>query len=231
MEVPSALIPMHGRFLQSSDSMVKKIFLLSMMSPLDEGLRQTLAREILKRGTKVAYISSSPQSGDRPYYQSTIADYAAISPDIRVDYFDLSEDFSDTELAKLSTYAAIYLSGGNTFTFMDSARKRGLQTILEQYLANGGVLIGASAGSIMCTPSIELAKFGDENEVGMTDFSGFGFVEFEFHPHFIDEPAEHERLAEYKRAHGREIYTCKDGAGLHVSEPRIEMFGSVSKYA
>ena len=54
---------------------------------------------------------------------------------------------------------------------MDMARKRGLQTILEQYLANGGVLIGASAGSIMCTPSIELAKFGDENEVGMTDFS------------------------------------------------------------
>lgn len=142
-----------------------------MMAPLDDELRQTLAQEIAKRGTTVAYISSSPQSGDRPFYQSTIADYAAISPKIRVDYFDLSDVFTDEMLAELSTYAAIYLSGGNTFTFMDMARKRGLQTILEQYLANGGVLIGASAGSIMCTPSIELAKFGDENEVGMTDFS------------------------------------------------------------
>ena len=151
--------------------MKKDIFLLSMMAPLDDELRQTLAQEIAKRGTTVAYISSSPQSGDRPFYQSTIADYAAISPKIRVDYFDLSDVFTDEMLAELSTYAAIYLSGGNTFTFMDMARKRGLQTILEQYLANGGVLIGASAGSIMCTPSIELAKFGDENEVGMTDFS------------------------------------------------------------
>lgn len=210
--------------------MTKDIFLLSMMSPLNEGLRETLAREILKRGTKVAYISSSPQSGDRPYYQSTITDYADISPDIRVDYFDLSDAFTNEMLAGLSSYAAIYLSGGNTFTFMDMARKRGLQTILEQYLADGGLLIGASAGSIMCTSSIELAKFGDENEVGMTDFSGFGFVDFEFHPHSIGDHNESEHLAEYQRTHGREIYTCKDGSGLYISDSRAEAFGDASKF-
>ena len=198
-----------------------------MMNPLDEGLRETLAREILKRGTTAAYISSNPQSGDRPYYQSTIADYAAISPDIRVNYFDLSNVFTDEMLAGLSSYAAIYLSGGNTFTFMDSARKRGLQTILEQYLTNGGIVIGASAGSIMCTPSIELAKFGDENEVGMADFSGFGFVDFEFHPHFAGEPEERERIEEYRRGHRRNIYLCKDGAGLHVTNDAVADFGSI----
>ncbi|MDP2655740.1 MAG: Type 1 glutamine amidotransferase-like domain-containing protein [bacterium] len=201
-----------------------------MMAPLDDELRQALAREILKRGTTVAYISSNPQSGDRPFYQSTIADYAAISPDIRVDYFDLSDAFTDEMLVALPSYAAIYLSGGNTFTFMDMARKRGLHAILEQYLAKGGVLIGASAGSIMCTPSIELAKFGDENEVGMTDFSGFGFVSFEFHPHFTDGQDERERLAEYQRTHGREIYTCKDGAGLYVSDSKVETFGDTSMF-
>lgn len=207
--------------------MTRNIFLLSMMSPLDEGLREVLAQEIFKRGTKVAYVSSSPQSGDRPYYQSTIADYAAISPDIRVDYFDLSDAFTDEMITGLSFYTAIYLSGGNTFTFMDSARKRGLQTLLEQYLANGGVIIGASVGSVMCTPSIELAKFGDENEVGMTDFSGFGFVDFEFQPHFTGEPAEREQLAEYSRTHGREIYLCKDDAGLHVTNDGVVEFGSI----
>lgn len=215
------------RFLQLSDFMTKNIFLLSMMGPLNDDLRGILAREIEKRGTKVAYISSSPQSSDRPYYQSTIADYAAISPDIRVDYFDLSDVFTDEMLARLPSYAAIYLSGGNTFTFMDMARKRGLKTILEQYLANDGVLIGASAGSIMCTPSIELAAFGDENEVGMTDFTGFGFVSFEFHPHFTDGQGESERLLEYQRMHKLEIYTCIDGAGLHVSDSGVKAFGSV----
>jgi len=205
--------------------MTKNIFLLSIVSPLNEGLRQVLAQEILKRGAIVAYISSSPQSGDRPYYQSTITDYVAISPEIRVDYFDLSDAFTDETLAGLLSYAAIYLSGGNTFTFMNMARKRGLKALLEQHLAKGGVLIGASAGSIMCTPSIELASFGDENEAGMTDFSGFDFVNFEFHPHFTDEPVERERLVAYQRAHGRDVYVCKDGAGLHVTHGKVVSFG------
>ncbi len=210
--------------------MTKNIFLLSMMSPLDEELRQALAREILKRGTKVAYVSSSPQEDDRLYYQSTIADYAAISPELTVDYFDLSDAFTDDVLATLPSYAAIYLSGGNTFTFMDSARKRGLKTILEQHLANGGVLIGASAGSIMCTPSIEIASDADTNEIGMTDFTGFGFVGFEFQPHFSDTDEECEWLTEYQRKNGREIYTCKDGAGLHVTNTGIELFGEAYKF-
>lgn len=221
--IASVILRYHG-------AMTKNIFLLSMMSPLDEGLRQALEREILKRGTRVAYVSSSPQDGDRPYYRSTITDYAAISPELTVDYFDLSSAFTDEMLATLPDYAAVYLSGGNTFTFMDSARKRGLQTILERYLADGGVLIGASAGSIMCAPSIELAKFGDENEVGMTDFAGFGFVDFEFHPHFSGDWDESERLAEYQGAHKRAIYTCKDGAGLHITNSGVEPFGEAEVF-
>lgn len=202
-----------------------------MMSSLDEKLREALAQEILKRGTKVAYVSSSPQTGNRPYYQSTIADYAAISPELSVDYFDLSDAFTDEMLATLPSYTAIYLSGGNTFTFMDSARKRRLKKILEQHLANDGVLIGASAGSIMCTPSIEIAGYEDENDVGVTDFTGFDFVDFEFQPHFADTPDERAWLAEYKQKHGREIYTCKDGAGMHVTDSGIELFGEASLFS
>jgi peptidase E len=77
----------------------------------------------------------------------------------------------------------------------------------------------------MCTPSIELANFGDEDEVGTTDFSGFGFVDFEFHPHFTDVPVEHERLAAYRRDHGRDVYVCKDGAGLYVTNDEVVTFG------
>ena len=212
-------------------SMKRNIFLLSVMGPLDVELRQALRHEILKRGNRVAYISSIPQDADRPYYQSTIVDYAAIDPSIQVDYFDLSDTFSDEQLADLPSYAALYLSGGNTFTFMDMARKRGLKKILEQRLSRGGVLIGASAGSIMCTPSIEIAQFGDENEVGITDLSGFGFVDFEFYPHSSGDQSECEHLVEYQQTRGREIYTCKDGAGVYVSDSGSQLFGEVAKFS
>lgn len=202
------------------------IFLLSVTDNLQEDLKVSLKVEIAKRGNTVAYISSEPQSGDRPYYLSTIEDYSQISSDIKVDYFDMSKNFSDEKLEGLLGYGTIYLSGGNTYVFMDSANKRNLRTILERHLENDGLLIGASAGSIMMTPSIDLAGFEDDNTPNLTDTSGFGFVNFEFHPHF--------NSIDYTREHmdnkDNDLYVCKDGGGIFYSNGEIKLFGEVLRW-
>lgn len=202
------------------------IFLLSVTDNLQKDLKVSLKEEIAKRGNTVAYISSEPQSGDRPYYLSTIDDYSQISSDIKVDYFDLSEDFSDDALTNILDYGTIYLSGGNTYVFMDSARKRNLYPILKKHLSNNGLLIGASAGSIMMTPSISLAGFEDENIPNLKDTTGFNFVDFEFHPHFnnIDYAFEHMRNKD------NDLYVCKDGEGMFYSNGEVKLFGEVSKW-
>ena len=110
------------------------ILLLSVTDNLDPDLRESLRLEIAMRGNTVAYISSEPQEGDRPYYLSTIEDYSKISEGVKVDYFDLSENFSDENLLKLLNYGTIYLSGGNTYVFMDSANKRNISQILNKHL-------------------------------------------------------------------------------------------------
>ena len=198
-----------------------------MTDNLDEHLRSRLREEIAKRGNSVGYISSEPQEGDRPYYQSTIKDYAEISTEIRVDYFDLSENFSDESLKNLLTYGTIYLSGGNTYVFMDSARKRGLYPILQKHLENEGLLIGASAGSIMMTPSIDIARFEDENTPNLTDMKGFNFVNFEFHPHFKETDIEH--LSQYMIGESSDLYVCKDGDGIYYDNGEVKLFGTSKK--
>jgi len=198
-----------------------------MTDNLNSKLCNILASEIAKRGNKVAYISSEPQDSDRLYYKSTIVDYSVISSDIQVDYFDLSENFSDDVLAGLLDYGTIYLSGGNTYSFMDSARKRNINSILKKHLENGGLLIGASAGAIMMTPSIDLAGYEDENIVGLTDTKGFGFVSFEFQPHFTGEQGEMNFISKYRGRKGTKIYTCVDGSGIFYSQGEIKIFGDV----
>lgn len=202
------------------------IFLLSTTDNLQAGLRGALKKEIAQRGNTVAYISSQSQNGDRPYYLSTIQDYSQISSDIKVDYFDLSENFSDEKLVKLLDYGTIYLSGGNTYVFMDSARKRNIYPILKKHLENGGLLIGASAGSIMMTTSIDLAGFEDENVPDLKDTTGFGFVDFEFHPHFNNEDSKF--LNGYIKNKNNDLYICKDGDGIFYSNGEIKLFGEVS---
>ena len=205
------------------------IFLLSCTDNLNSELRAAMRRELAARGGRVAYISSAPQSGERRYYQSTVADYSAIYPEVVVDYVDLSEQFSNEALDALCSYNSIYLSGGNTYVFLDDARRRGLQTRLEKHLANGGLLIGASAGAIMLTPSIDLAGVlgGDKNTPQIIDTTGFGFLDFEFHPHYRGSSKEDAYLSAYAGQHNRTVYACKDGDGVLYTNENTQLFGGV----
>ncbi len=206
------------------------IFLLSVTDNLQTDLRNSLTEELLKRGGTVAYVSSEPQDDDRPYYKSTIEDYYHFGESIKVDYFDLSSNFSDEDLLKLLNYGAIYLSGGNTYVFMDSANKRNIYPILKKHLENGGLLIGASAGSIMMTPSIDLAGIGgDKNTPNLKETAGFNFVDFEFHPHFKNNEVP-DYLSKYTKGKDHDLYTCKDGDGIFYSNGEIRLFGQVSRW-
>lgn len=204
------------------------IFFLSVTDHLNEDLRLRLKKEISERGNLIAYISSEPQDANREYYYSTVEDYVRINNDIKVDYFDLSENFSDDDLQRLLNYKTIYLSGGNTYVFMDAARKRNILPILKKHLGDNGLLIGASAGAIMMAPSIDLAGIEDENIPQTKDTSGFNFVNFEFHPHFKEEDKSF--LDEYTKNRGVGLYVCKDGDGIFYSNGKMTLFGETVKW-
>lgn len=82
----------------------------------------------------------------------------------------------------------------------------------------------------MMTPSIGLAAIEDENFPGLTDLSGFSFVNFEFHPHHSNTPEEKTFLHAYGDSK-KSIYACKDGEGIYYSDGNIKTFGDVSVFA
>ena len=93
---------------------------------------------------------------------------------------------------------------------------------------NGGLLIGASAGAIMMTPTIDIADGFDENIFELTDVKGFAFVPFEFHPHY--ELAHNEYLTTYAENRDTSIYLCKNGDGIFCGDDSMKLFGEVEKF-
>lgn len=97
----------------------------------------------------------------------------------------------------LSAVDVVLVAGGNTFYLLDWVRKSGFDQIVTQRIAEGLVYIGSSAGSILCCPSIEVAKRFDPPEAApeLTEYSGLNLINFAIIPH-VQKEKYSQRIAE-----------------------------------
>ncbi len=101
------------------------------------------------------------------------------------------------EQEKLLASTILMITGGNTFKLLNHLRQSGLDQAVIQFWKKGGVVLaGFSAGAIVLGPSIKTAKTGNPSEVGLTDLSGLGIVNFQVWPHY--EPSQDEEISRYK---------------------------------
>ncbi|MBE7214831.1 Type 1 glutamine amidotransferase-like domain-containing protein [Shewanella benthica] len=131
---------------------------------------------------RIGYIASQPDPV-RDYYLATQHMYSKLGDKLDC-YLELESGFNETSLKQLLACDAIHLSGGDTYRFLKWLKYRDLLPVLNQYVTDGGALIGVSAGAMIMTPSIDTAILcGDANYVGLQDLSGLSLVPFHFVPH------------------------------------------------
>lgn len=207
------------------------IFLLSATNSPNKDLKIKLASEIKKRGRKIAYISSAPQDKQKIRFFETVKEYQDIDPLIILKYFDLGEKFTDKDLLNILDFKIIYLSGGNTFGLLNYINKRNFGKILKTHLSNNGLLIGASAGSIVLTPNINVCNLPeiDENLVNIKDLTALNLVNFEFYPHFAGNKEYLEEIKKYSKTINNPVYVCSDEDGIFVDNQKVEILNNIIK--
>lgn len=192
----------------------------------DDRMTERLLRLIGEGRPRIGYIPEASYP-DRRFFGVKRDFYAGIGADL-AEYFD--EETLDSERPGLLACDAIHLSGGNTFTFLYWLQQRGMVSLLRQYVAEGGVLIGVSAGSILMTPNVHAAALcRDPPDPRLVDYAALGLVDFHFWPHFdvnrVLDPG-----ASVLAASLPELYTCAGGAGIVVDGDAVELFGAVARY-
>jgi len=84
--------------------------------------------------------------------------------------------------------SAVFLMGGNTFEYLAYARRVGLFAVLQEFEAQGGVILADSAGSIILTPNIATALIPttcpDHHTHRFNSYTGMGRIPFHISPHF-----------------------------------------------
>src|SRR5207253_1743956 len=89
-------------------------------------------------------------------------------------------------LVSMKNVDALFIAGGNTFYLMQQIRAKGLVEDLKSYILDGHRYIGASAGAVICGPTIAPIKTLDDPQAAplLQDLAGLGIVEFVVLPHY-----------------------------------------------
>ncbi len=175
----------------------------------------------------ITYIPSQSDDSDMTWFRKKEEYYQNLGVE-NLFYFDIDLQYNENKIEEAFLKDAIFLSGGNTFYFLNLLKKRNIINRIQEYVKNGGVLIGVSAGSILMSPTIQIAKFGDDNEIGIKDLSSLCLVDFDFYPHYSGDDDPHfSNIIEYSRKFKKVVYVCSDGDGVVIVDDRITLFGDV----
>jgi peptidase E len=97
---------------------------------------------------------------------------------------------NEPEKIDLDDFDVVFVCGGNTYLYLFLINKLRLNNKIKEFVKNGGLYIGVSAGSILAGPSIESAGLGrvnDENIIGIKNLTGLGLVNFTVFPHLNED--------------------------------------------
>lgn len=125
----------------------------------------------------------------------------------------------------LSQYEFIFVSGGNSFYLAYRLAETGFDKKIKQYIENGGIYSGSSAGAIILMDDIEAFAPADHPNEAPKRRPGLSIINFALIPH-----VDHEKYApimkdisKVYKSNGYEIVALKDDQVLVVEEGTKEI--------
>ena len=144
-------------------------------------------------------------------YESRLSAFGFQRENIYVfNYFD-SDSFFNLDID------VIYISGGNTFGTLKRIRDAEADMAIIEYVKNGVIYIGGSAGAHIASADIKHVEKYDKDTFGLSDFSGLGLYNGILICHYNEQrKSDYEKL---KNTVHRPIMTLRDNESIFFEKP------------
>lgn len=135
---------------------------------------------------KLLFVDTAGEikTGDRPWLTQAIDVLKELGFEV-IEYTITDKTQNEIE-EKLKDVDVLYVAGGDNFYLLKKAQENNFAQIAREFVANGGIYIGQSAGSVIAGPDIYptyvvgRSKWSEK----LDDFTGIGLVDFVILPHF-----------------------------------------------
>lgn len=105
------------------------------------------------------------------------------------DEYDITGKTNQELVSDLSSYAAMYIEGGNSFFLLQESQKNGFGEFVKKRVEEGMVYLSTSAGTVIAGPTIE-PVYQESRAILAPDlngFEGYRLVDFVVMPHWGQE--------------------------------------------
>ena len=144
-----------------------------------------------------------------------------------VEEVDIDGKNSDELLSLFENKDVVYVEGGNSFYLLKSIRESGFESVMRELLEKGVIYIGASAGSYVACPTIEMALWKHQDKYdhhGVVDFTGMNFVPFVITAHYL--PEYESLISEKIPSASRPVRILTDKQAFLVRDGEVEFIGT-----
>lgn len=114
----------------------------------------------------------------------------------------------------LKEIGVVYVCGGNTFYLLHKIRESKFDITLKNLIKNGIIYVGASAGSLLAGPNINIPDRSEGNDIGISDFTGLNITDVVIKPHYSEEYKE--KIEQVKQKTKYLITTLTDSQALLI---------------
>jgi dipeptidase E len=149
-------------------------------------------------------------------------------------YFPIDHPFDQSLMRAAFSSDIIHLSGGNTFYFLKYLKKSGTLKRLKQFVREGGVLTGLSAGGIIMTPDIKTASYPafdrDDNDENIKSLKAMNLVKFEFFPHYRNSKRYDKEILRESKKTKYPVWALPDGSGVVIEGQSVHIIGKAWRF-
>ncbi|MEM7118794.1 MAG: Type 1 glutamine amidotransferase-like domain-containing protein [Chloroflexota bacterium] len=139
-------------------------------------------------------------------------------------------DLTAHQPEELDEFTAVYIGGGNTYSLLAELRASGFDVGLRDYVAQGGIVYGGSAGAIILGGDIAACAHMDSNNVGLADTAALNLVQNHdlwVHYQAADDDV---RITDYIAERRVPILAIAEEAGVWVENGRFQPVGDAPVY-
>lgn len=164
---------------------MKRLYLASSIDRTAERIAKDIGKD--PKSLKLVFISTAAEGekGDKRWLEEDRNGLVKAGFNI-TNYTITDKSPSDIE-NDLKNFDIIHVNGGNSFYLLLQARKSGFDKWIKITILSGKkIYIGSSAGSMVVSPNIEIARKIEtgEYENKLKSFESFGLVDFITLPHW-----------------------------------------------